>query len=409
MSYSDAATAVVAQMLAIPEFGRLSALFPDAGLDEAMLGEVVGAAAALAEDVLAPFNRRADQKGCVLADGRVNLATDHAEAWAAFVAGGWTTIDGPVEYGGAGLPMLLHSACEEMFNRAGIAFGMLSTPIRCAARVIGKYASEPIKHEWLPRLVDGSWGATICISEADAGSDVPRLRTLARPNADDTWAVTGEKMWISFGDHPLTERIGHMVLARTPDAPAGSSGLSLFLVPNIIDGRSNGVFVRRIEEKLGLHGSPTCEMGFEQAQGWLIGTLNRGLSQLFTMIIGMRLSVGSQGAGIAGAAAELAWRYSLERCQGGGWEGLPVPINQHGDVQRQLLNLGARAEVVRGLVLTASLMADLQAHEPDLDAKAGAGDLLAWLLPITKNFCAEAAFSCASEAIQVDGSKNSGV
>ncbi|NMN02853.1 MULTISPECIES: acyl-CoA dehydrogenase family protein [unclassified Novosphingobium] len=403
MSYAAAAGTIVAQILALPEFARVQALFPDTGLDEATLAEIVGGAADLAEGVIAPFNLQADRAGCTLDQGRVGLAPGHHAAWQAFVEGGWPTLEGATEWGGAGLPMLVHSACEELFNRASPAFGMLPTPMRCATKVIERYAAPALRAEWAPRLVDGSWAATICISEPDAGSDVPRLRTMAAPHEDGTWRVTGEKIWISYGDHDLTPRIAHMVLARTPEGGPGSAGLSLFLVPSDIDGARNAVIVRRIEEKLGLHGSPTCAMGFDGAIGHLIGTPGRGLAQLFTMIIGMRLSVGSQGAGIAGAATALAWRYAAERRQGGKADAPPVTIDRHGDVQRMLLSLAARAEVTRGLVLTASAVSDLQAREPDEAARSQAGLLLSWLLPITKNFAAEAASLCASEAIQVLG------
>ena len=403
LGFASTVSALVAHLVAMPEFARVSALSPDDGFDEPFLREIIGAAGALAEGEIAPFGRRADGEGCALVDGRVRLAAGHHEAWAAFVAGGWTGTEGAVEFGGMGLPVAVHSACEELFNRASPGFGMAPTPMRCAARVIEKYGSAAMREEWLPRLIDGSWGATICISEADAGSDVPRLRTSAVPLDDGAWAVTGEKMWISFGDHDLTERIGHMVLARSTDPVTGAGGLSLFLVPSVIDGVRNAVVVRRIEEKLGLHCSPTCALGFEGARGWLVGVEGRGLPQLFAMIIGMRLSVGSQGAGIAGAAASLAWTYAAERRQGGRPDGPPVPIDQHGDVRRMLLAAEARAEVTRGLVLTASAVSDLQTREPDAAAQAEAGHLLAWLLPITKNFCAEAAVTCANEAIQVLG------
>jgi alkylation response protein AidB-like acyl-CoA dehydrogenase len=280
---------------------------------------------------------------------------------------------------------------------------MLPTPIRCANKVIEKYADAATRALWCPRLVEGRWAATICISEADAGSDVPRLRTLATRREDGDWSITGEKMWISYGDHDLTPRIAHMVLARTPETGTGTAGLSLFLVPSDIDGQRNGVVVRRIEEKLGLHGSPTCALGFEGARGTLIGTPGRGLAQLFTMIVGMRLSVGSQGAGIAGASASLARTYAAQRRQGGRGDAPPVTIDRHGDIQRLLLACAARAEMARALTLAASAQADLQARETDEAARTQAGLVLSWLLPITKNFCAEAASLCASEAIQVLG------
>lgn len=403
MSYADAAAAIVAQIEALPEWARVRALCPEAALDEATLLEIVGSAGTLAEEVIAPFNRRADAAGCRLEQGRVQLAEGHHAAWAAFVEGGWTTIEGSPEHGGAGLPMTVHSACEELLNRASPAFGMLPTPMRCANKVIEAFADPAIRAEWSPRLVDGSWAATICISEPDAGSDVARVRTMAVPAEDGRWRLTGEKMWISYADHDLTPRIGHMVLARTPDGAPGTAGLSLFLVPSDIDGARNAVVVRRIEEKLGLHGSPTCAVGFEGATGWLIGTPGRGLAQLFTMIVGMRLSVGSQGAGIAGAAAALAWRYAAERRQGGKADAPPLPIIAHGDVQRMLLNIAARAEMARALVLTASAWSDLQARESDPAARTEAGLMAAWLLPLTKTFCAEAASRCADETIQVLG------
>ncbi|HKR16537.1 acyl-CoA dehydrogenase family protein [Rhizorhapis sp.] len=400
---SLAKASLAAQLVAFPEFARLAHLAPESGLDEAFLTQILDAAGSLAEGVLFPFNRAADAEGCALIDGRVQLAKSHDDAWEAFVSGGWTTIDAPSEYGGAGLPTVIHCACEELFNGASAAFGMLPTPMRCAVKVIDQYASKSIKDEWIPHLVAGNWGATICISEADAGSDVPRLKTRAEECPDGEYSITGEKMWISFGDHCLTERIGHMVLAKTVDPGTNTSGISLFLVPSAIEGVANCIHVRRIEEKLGLHGSPTCALGFDGAKGYLIGTLNRGLSQLFAMIVGMRLSVGSQGAGIANACADLAWRYAAERKQGGRLDAPAVPINRHGDVRRLLLGVASRAEMARGLVLTAALMSDLAEREEDERQRGEAASLLEWLLPITKNFCAEAAFSCASDAIQVLG------
>lgn len=404
MSNQTAIDSILTQLAGAPEWERVLARNPVLEGDISLVTEVVQAAGAFAEDLIAPFDRAADAVGCGLKAGRVSLAPGHREVWDAFVAAGWPTIDGPVCAGGMGLPHAVHSACEELFNRASTSFGMLPTPIRCAALVIDKYAEPALKDEWLPRLVTGEWGATICISEADAGSDVPRLRTAASLSDDGSWSLSGEKMWISFGDHDLTSRIGHMVLARTQSVSTGSAGLSLFLVPSTRDdGSRNSVSVRRIEEKLGLHASPTCELGFDHAQGWLIGELDRGLSQLFTMIVGMRLSVGSQGAGIAGAAADIALSYASERKQGGPSDQPPVTINNHGDVRRILLETAARAEMARGLVLTAALMADLEHMEESQEDRDEAANLLAWMLPITKNFCAESASICASNAIQVLG------
>jgi alkylation response protein AidB-like acyl-CoA dehydrogenase len=212
--------------------------------------------------VLEPFNRQADRHGCALVEGRVKLAPGHHAAWNAFVEGGWTMTEGAHRHGGMGLPMAVHSACEELFNRASPAFGMLPTPLRCAARVIEKYGDPAMQAEWLPRLVAGEWGATICISEADADRTC-RACAMAVPDAAGGWRITGEKMWITFGDHDLTARIGHMVLARTPDAPAGSAGLSLFLVPSVVEGARNAVQVRRWRRSWGCTVRPPARWGLK--------------------------------------------------------------------------------------------------------------------------------------------------
>lgn len=408
MSFDNAVDAIKAHLVSLPGWERLGELMPDAGLDDGTIHEILSTAGTFAQEVIEPFGRASDAAGCRMEAGRVRTAPGHDAVWRAFVEGGWPTLNALVEFGGAGLPLALHSACEELFNRASPAFGMLATSSRCAARLLEDHADEVMKAEWLAPIIAGQWGATICISEADAGSDVARIRTMARPEGPDAeqggwWRVTGEKMWISFGDQDLTDRIGHMLLARTPDAPAGTRGLSLFLVPSTIDGEANGVVVRRIEEKLGLHASPTCSMGFEDARAQLIGTLHRGLPQLFTMIVRMRISVGSQGAALANAASDLAWGYAAERRQGGKPDQPPVTIDHHRDVQRQLMGLAARAEVTRGLALMVSLLTDLADREEEAAAQAEAAALLGWLLPITKNFAAEAAFTSASEAIQVLG------
>ncbi|MPT47456.1 MAG: acyl-CoA dehydrogenase [Sphingobium sp.] len=403
MSFDKAAEAITIHVTNLPGWERLRTLAAEADLDEATISEIIGTAAKFSADILEPFDKSADHVGCRVENGRVITAPGHKEAWQAFVEGGWPTLNASPEFGGSGLPFVIHSACEELFNRGSLSFGMLATPCRCASMLLDEHASDDIKNEWLPKFISGEWGATICISEGDAGSDVGRIRTMATPQEDGSWSISGEKMWISYGDHDLTSRIGHMVLARTPDAPPGTRGISLFLVPSDIDGAHNGTIVHRIEEKMGLHGSPTCNFGFEESKGYLIGQLHRGLPQLFTMIIGMRISVGSQGAALANAAADLGIAYAADRKQGGKPDAAPIAIARHKDVQRQLSNMAARAEVTRGLVLTTSILADLSKLEDDDAAKAQHSALMGWLLPITKNFCAESAFITSSEAIQVLG------
>ena len=396
--------AIAAQIEAAPGLARLRELLgAEADASPEMLRAVLDEAAKFSSAWLAPLNPVMDRESCRLQAGRVKTASGHAEAWQAYVEAGWPGIDQPPELGGAGLPLVALAACTEIFDRGSVAFGMLPTGLRAGARLIAAYGDEALKSEWLPSLVSGEWVATICISEPDAGSDAGRIRTLAERDGNDGWRITGEKMWISYGDHDLSPRIGHCLLARTPGAAPGGAGLSLFLVPDSIEGERNAIAIRRLEEKLGLHGSPTCAMGFEGARGYLIGAEGRGLAQLFTMIAQMRLMVSVQGLTIAAGAADVALAYAEERRQGGRPDAPPVPIVEHADVQRMLAEMASRVEVVRGLVLAAAVQADLSRLETDPDARADAAAMAGWLLPIAKTYASETGFEVASEAIQVLG------
>jgi alkylation response protein AidB-like acyl-CoA dehydrogenase len=401
MSAYDTST-LAAQLRVAPGLERLCALIGDDALAD-MADAVLEEAARFAAEVLAPLNTTMDREGCRLLDGRVKTASGHAAVWKAFCEAGWQTLDKKLEYGGQGLPLIVWAAVQELFDRASVAFGMLPSSQGAASRLLDAHASDEIKAEWLPRLASGEWASTIVISEAEAGSDVGRIRARAEPSGGE-WAITGEKTWITFADHDLAPRIGHCVLARTPDGKPGGAGLSLFLVPSVLDdGSRNAIVIRRIEEKMGLHGSPTCTVGFEGAKGRLIGQEGRGLAQLFAMITQMRLSVGVQGLGLATLAADTALSYAAERRQGGAPGQPPIAIDRHADVQRMLLQGQARKETLRGLVYAAAVQADLAALEPDPEAKARASDLAAWLLPLVKTLGGEVAFDTASEAIQVLG------
>jgi hypothetical protein len=395
---------IAAQIEVAPGIDRVRALNPGfAAADPPTIAAILEEAAKFAQAHLAPLNDAGDRLGCTIVDGRVRTARGHRDAWANYVAGGWPSLDHAQTDGGQGLPLVLAAAVQEVMDRSCSAFGMLPVPQRSAARLIAAHGDAALRAEWLPRLVAGEWGATICISEPGAGSDVARLRTSARPLDGRRFLVTGEKIWISYGDHDLTPRIGHCLLARTP----GAEGLSLFLVPDTIDDadgttRRNNVVVRRIEEKLGLHASPTCAMGFEDAEGWLIGTQGRGLAQMFVMITNMRLSVGTQGLGIAAGAADAATSYAAERLQGGAADA-PVAIIEHADVQRMLVGMSARVEMLRGLILAIATHADLAKYDPDPMVREDAAALTQWLLPIVKTTGGEDAFAVADQAIQVFG------
>lgn len=395
--------AILAQIEAAPGLQRLRALpggFAQA--DPETVSAVMHEAARFCADRLTALNRTMDRDPCALAEGRVRLTPGHREAWTTYVEAGWPTLDHPLDVDGQGLPLFLAAMVQQLVDGSCAAFGMLPVLQRSAARLIAAFGSERLKADWLPALVRGDWAATICISEADAGSDATRLRTLAEPMGPDAWSITGEKMWISYGDHNLTPRIGHCVLART------ANGLSLFLVPSLVarpDGQDgpNAIVVRRVEEKMGLHGSPTCALGFEAATGWLIGVEGRGLQQLFVMITNMRLSAGVQGVGLAATAVEVAEAYADQRLQGGPAGAAPVPIAAHPDVQRMLLEMISRLETARGLGIGIAVQADLAAADPDPAARAAASALVQWLLPIFKTIGGECGFDVASQAIQVLG------
>ena len=390
---------IARQVLLAPGFAAVCAL--GEGFAEAtpeVIDQVLGSVAAYADKYLVGLNRQADREGVRIVDGRVVTPAAHAAAWSAFVAGGWLSIDAPPEMGGMGLPNALAAAVQEIYDQACPAFGMMPVPQRSGARLVHALADRDTIAEWLPRLVSGEWGATICISEADAGSDVRRIRTRAVRGNDGKWRVTGEKCWISFGDQQLTERIGHFLLAQT------DKGSSLFLVPNWVSapGVSNGITVRRVEEKLGLHLSPTCSLGFENAEAILIGQEGRGLPQMFVMIMNMRLATGVQGAGIAASAYASARAYAEERRQGGN-AAQPVPIAQHADIQASLLRMAGHIETLRGLNFTVANHADLMRSSDDPATREFAAALNDWLLPIIKTLGGETAFAVASDAIQVFG------
>jgi alkylation response protein AidB-like acyl-CoA dehydrogenase len=371
----------------------------DARPDAETTGAILEEAARFAGRHLAPLAAVSDAEGCRLEAGRVRTATGHADAWRAYGEAGWADLTAPDAAGGQELPMALAAAAQELFDAADPAFGMLAINARCATRLLARHGDARTRDAWLPRLAGGIWAATICISEPQAGSDVGRIRTRAEQDGDGVWRLTGEKCWISYGDHDLAERIGHFALARPRGAPAGTRGLSLFLTPDTLDsGARNGVAVTRLEEKLGLHGSPTCALAFGEAAAVPIGPPGRGLPTLFAMIVSMRLGVASQGAAVAQAAAGVAGRYAAERGQGGDPSAPPPPITAHAEVRRLLLATRARAEAARLIALQAAAWVDAG------DAGDGAAAArAATLLPVAKTFGAEAAFANADAAIQVLG------
>ena len=365
-------------------------------LSDDLVAAILDGAAAFARQELEPLNLSMDRNGCALRDGRVRTAPGHREAWQAFVAAGWPTLEAGQAFGGQELPAAIAFAAQEQFDRACPAFGMLAVALRAGMRVLIVFGGDELQADWLTDMASGEAGATICVSEAEAGSDLSRIRTRAEPAGDGSWQVTGEKCWISYGDHDLTQRIGHIVLAQSVQA-GGTRAPSLFFVPTVTPGGApNAVRALRIEEKLGLHGSPTCVLAFEGAHAILLGESGRGLRQLFVMIAKMRLAVGAMGLGIAGGASDVAHLYARERKQGG--SPAPLPIAEHPDVRRQLIAMQMRVNLFRGLLFAAANCADL-GDCGDQQALA----LGSWLMPIVKTLGGEIGFETASAAMQVLG------
>ncbi len=369
--------------------------------DRATAGAIFDEAARFAQDRLAPLAATGDRAGCRLEGGRVQLPDGYGPAWHDLARQGWLGMDLPEDRGGQGLPLAVQTVCQTLFDRAAPAFMMGPAASRAGAHLLLTVAPD-IARNWVPRIADGSWATTICISEPGAGSDVGRVRTRAVRDGG-IWRMTGEKVWISFGDHDAAERIGHLAIARTSEAP-GTRGLSLFLVPDRTgDGARNGVTVERIEDKLGLHGSPTCALRFDGAEATLLGAEDRGLPQLFAMIQLMRLQTGCQGFGQAMAARDLATDYAAGRRQGGPADAPPVAIASHPDVRRQLAVIGGAVLPLGAALLELATSMDLARCHADPETRRENGALASVLLPLVKTFGGETGFASASGAIQVLG------
>lgn len=375
----------------------------DANVADAVLSE----AARFAAEVLAPLGPTGDAQGARFEHGRVTMPSGFREAYAQYVEGGWPGLDMPREYGGQDLPLLLQAAFAELVNGACVAFGMLPLMERAATRLLIAHARPELVQRLAPSMAAGTCGATICISEPQAGSDVGRITTRARPDAGGIHRVSGTKMFITYGDHDLTGQIVHMVLARLPGAVPGTRGLSLFAVPSRrLDGDGaapdNGVEIVHVERKMGLKASPTCVVEFCDSEGYLVGKEHAGLGAMFTMVNAMRLEVAVQGVAIAGAATARALRYATERTQGGAPDSAPPAIIDHADVRRMLYEMRARTEGMRALVLEVALQLDLSRCGAPAE-REGALALAEWLLPVCKACCSETGFDVANLAVQVFG------
>jgi alkylation response protein AidB-like acyl-CoA dehydrogenase len=388
--------------------------FQEVGLD--VIEQMLGEAGRIAAEVLAPLNRVGDEEGCRWSpDFSVKTPTGFAEAYRTFAAGGWPGVGSDPAFGGQGLPQAVGLMVTEMCSAANMAFTMYQGLTHGAYSAIRAGGSEAQKALYLPKLVSGEWAGSMNLTEPHCGTDLGLLRTQAVPQEDGTYRITGQKIWISGGEHDLTENIVHLVLARTPGAPAGTAGISLFLVPKFIPDADGAAGVRNsvrclgLEEKMGIHGNATCVMSYEDATGWLVGEENRGLAVMFVMMNYERLGAGMQGVGQAEAAYQSALDFARERLQGraiGGArnpDGPADPIIVHPDIRRLLMNVKAFVEGSRALIHWTALQADLEDSAADDDSRNRARGRMALMTPIVKAFLTDRGFQACSEALQVHG------
>ncbi len=395
---------------------KLAAMPDTAEVSADLVNAIIEEAAKIAEGLLAPVNQSGDEQGCKFNAGEVTTPDGFKEAYRAHAEGGWSGLTGDVNYGGQGMPKLLSALIEEMYFAANSSFALYTILNTGATLTLSQHASSELKARYLPKMYEGVWSGTMCLTEPHAGTDLGMIRTRAVPAEDGSYRITGTKIFITAGEHDLTENIIHLVLAKLPDAPEGPRGISLFLVPKKkvdsegnLTGEDNNVRCGSIEHKMGIKGSATCVMNFEEADGYLVGELNNGLANMFTMMNYERLSMGLQGNGLADASYQIAASYARERIQGraaGGAvneEQAADPIIVHPDVRRMLLTIRANVMAGRALSLYAALQLDTARFHPDAKERARAEQLVALLIPVQKAYCTDRGFESCVLAQQVLG------
>jgi len=372
---------------------------------------ILDQAGRFASETLAPLNQVGDRDGAVLENGDVRTATGFTEAYKAYSEAGWCASSGDPDYGGQGLPRLINTALFDVWNAANLSFALCNTLTDSATALLNQHGTDTQRNLYLPHLLSGEWTGAMAMTEPQAGSDIGALICAATPDGE-AYRLKGQKIFISWGDHDLTDNIIYLVLARLPGAPTGSKGISLFVVPKFIpdasgnSGPHNDVACIALEKKLGIHASPTCVMEFGTnggALGWLIGEPHRGLVAMFTMMNSARLAIGHQGLGVAERAYQQAKTYAIERIQGCDSDGAPIAIINFPDVRRMLLSMKARIEAMRALCYDTALSVDLAAHHPDETIRDFHNTRVALLTPIVKAWCTDGAVEVTSTNLQIHG------
>ena len=380
-------------------------------LDAGSLSALLSEAGRFATQFVLPIDEQLDRVGALYADGTVTTAPGHRTAYRHFVESGWMSVSLPAVWGGQELPMSVNTACLELWHSGSVAFAMGTLLNMGAVEAIDAYATDDLKQAYLPKLVTGEWTASMAITEPDAGSDLSRIKTVARPDTDGAFLISGTKIFISYGEHDLADNIVHLVLARMVDAPTGVQGLSLFLVPKWLsddagDPVANDLACLGIERKLGQHGSPTCVMKFGErngARGWLVGEANKGLLAMFTMMNRARLAVATQGVAVAERAFQMSVAHAGQRSQGRNHAGKPAALAEHVDVQRMLGTMMSLTSAARALALTAADAIDRSRAGSTSKLGSQAAREADFLTPLAKAFCTDNGCEMASMAIQVHG------
>ncbi len=381
-------------------------------INSELVKDILEQAAKINKEIVHPLAKAGDDNPCIYENGVVRSPPGYKEAYKKFISDGWTSLSCDPKYGGQGMPKTVSTFFEEMLSSASLSFKLYSELSIGAYNCILHHADQSIKDKFLPKIVEGKWSGTMCLTESQCGTDLGLIKTKAEKNKDGTFSITGQKIFITSGDHDLTENIIHLVLAKIPGAPNGTKGISLFLVPkfNVNNdssiGSRNGVSTLSIETKMGIKGSPTCVLNFDKAKGYLIGKENKGLSSMFTMMNLERIIVGIQGLGIAETAYQNSLAYAMERKQGkanNNTNNQTDLIIKHADIRRSLMNMKSIIEGQRSLAFWLSQQIDVSLNHNDKKVREEADEMVSLMTPVIKSFFSDMGMEITNEAIQIFG------